>query len=243
MDIEYIEIFKRDISKYNLKNKDVYSTFSHSIRVMQKAGKLAIQKGLSKEDVSLVSLAALLHDYGRFVQYKQTGSFNDETSFDHGNMGIELLFHQKKLSMYTTRIDDYDEIYDAIKYHNKYRLPAFMSGHNERVCKIIRDADKMDLLYMASIGEKTFQETDIEITKQVKETFDKQMPISIYDTKSDNDQVIKFLAFVFDIQFKESFEYLKANRIIENFYNRIQKKEIFSKYFDSIQKYIEKKVK
>lgn len=243
MDIEYIEIFKRDISKYNLKDPDIHRKFEHSIRVMQKAGNLAIQKGLSREDISLVSLAGLLHDYGRFAQHKQTGSYEDSNGVDHGDLGIDLLFHQKRLSMYTVNLDDYDEIYDAVKYHNKYRLPAFMSTHNELICKVIRDADKMDLLYMANVGDQNFHEVEEAITDKVKESFQAERSISNDDIRNDNDKIIKFLAFVYGLEYKESFQYLKENSIIENFYNRIQKKEIFKEYFNLIQKYIEKKVK
>ena len=49
------------------------------------------------------------------------------------------------------------------------------------------------------------------------------------------------LAFVFDLNFKYSFEYFRDNDFVNKMYSKLKNKSIFKEYVDELNKYIEGK--
>ena len=76
-------------------------------------------------------------------------STNDDI-VNHADLGVEILFKNNLIRKFVND-DKYDEIiYKAIKYHNKLNLNYDLSPKEELFCKAIKDADKLDLLYIAA---------------------------------------------------------------------------------------------
>ena len=61
--------------------------------------------------------------------------------------------------------------------------------------------------------------------------------------KEESDNIIKCLAFIYDINYIYSFKYIKENHLIDNIYKTIKDKEKFKYYFDKINNYIDNKIK
>ena len=234
--------FKKYVEKFNLNEKAIERKYKHSLRVMEKAKEIAINNNLSTQDIEIVTIVGLLHDYARFPQWTKYKTFSDKDSEDHGNWAVKLLFEDGDIQNYADKIKYYDEIYDAIKNHNKYILPSNLSEHNIIISNIIRDADKLDIFYLFSEYKDLIPEDDNDINEDITKDFYNNENIDYRKVKNVSDKLILNLSMVYDLNFKYSYENLKNNKIIEKIYEGIVNKEKYKAYFEYIIKFIEKKV-
>ena len=226
------EEFLKYTSKYDLMNKRQKGKQEHSLRVMEVSKKIAKKLNLSEEKIQLATLIGLLHDIARFEQYKQYNTFKDSQSFDHGDYALNIL--EKDIRKYI-QIDKYDNIIKkAIKNHNKYKIEDGLTEEELLFAQIIRDADKIDIFYESAYifwkgEEKRVDESFIspetlakfKELKQIKKQPGKQiLPI---------DEIVLLIAFIFDINFKESFEIIKKEDYINISINRYDIKDDFSR--------------
>lgn len=113
----------------------------HSWRVADNMRTLAIGGSLLWADPILARAIGVLHDTGRFPQYREHGTFSDSESVSHGRLGSRVLIERGVLD----RLDLHDReiIISAVKYHGTFRLPV-IEEQPLRYVKLIRDADKLD---------------------------------------------------------------------------------------------------
>ena len=168
MNIEMLKnAFKKYVEKYNMNDKSIMLKYLHSLRVMDLCYNIAQDNNLNKEDTDLVTLIGLLHDYGRFEQWKNYKTYSDKNSIDHADLAIKKLFDNDEIIDYCTNKDYYEIIYDAIKYHNKYSYPEALSDRNKLFTKIIRDADKLDIFYLMTINTELMPTDKKTINKKI----------------------------------------------------------------------------
>ena len=178
IDLENVDkTFKDYVSKFDLNNVTIKRKYDHTLRVKDNCKYIAKALNFSLEDTNLLILIGYLHDIGRFKQIELYNSTNDDI-VNHADLGVEILFKNNLIRKFVND-DKYDEIiYKAIKYHNKLNLNYDLSPKEELFCKAIKDADKLDLLYIAAYYDniKDFYRLPyIEGTKlnfKVKEDFD-----------------------------------------------------------------------
>lgn len=244
MNIELIKNkFKKHASKYDIKDQNIIRKYNHSIRVMELCKLLAYDNNFSESDIEISILVGLLHDYARFEQWTKYKTFSDIKSIDHGDLAVKRLFIDNEIKDYCDKLEYYDEIYDAIKYHNKHSFPNNLSKHNKLICKVIRDADKLDIFYLLGINEILILEDDLEISKKIESNFYNNQTINYLDVFNKSDDLILKLAMVFDLNFDYSFKYLYENKLIDKIFLNVKNKDKFKPYFDYINKYIESRVK
>ena len=237
-----IEEFRKYVNNFDFTDKNIERKYYHSLRVKSLCQLIAKDVGFSDEDAKIAEVVGLLHDYGRFMQWNEYHTYRDLDSIDHGDYGVKQLFDNNEITNFWTNVKDYDEIYDAIKYHNKIAIPEHLSEHNKTLCKVIRDADKLDIMYLYVSKALTFQE-DGDVSAKVKETFDAEKTINRKDEKTGADTAITLLALVYDLNFDYSFKHLKKYKIIEQIYENVKDKEKFKYYFDKVINYIDEKSK
>jgi len=238
-----IEQFKKYVDNFDINDIGISRKYYHSLRVMDIAEEIAINENFDKKDIKLSIIVGLLHDYARFPQWKLYKTYNDFESLDHGNYGVDLLFSNNEIQKFNIDKEYYDEIYDAIKYHNKITFPDNISVHNKLLCKLIRDADKLDIFYLFGVDKEVFLEDNYPISEKVKNDFYNHIQINIKDVSSKNDKIILDLGMIYDINFDYSFKYIKENKLIEKMYDNLTNKKMFKEYFDYIIKYIDERVK
>ncbi len=120
---------------------------SHSRRVSEFCTMLAdAMEWHEEEDAWIAYTIGLLHDVGRFPQYKKYGTFLDSASIDHGDLAKEIL--DKEFCWNNLPDKTKCCILTSVKYHNKKDVPASISLMAYRWCSLIRDADKMDIFHM-----------------------------------------------------------------------------------------------
>lgn len=221
-----IEAFIKYTEKFDLEDSNINRKQKHSLRVMKICEDIAQRENFSEEEKQIAKLIGLLHDIARFKQYTEYKTFRDIDSFDHGDMGVEIL---KKDNFIRNFIEDnkYDSIIKkAVKNHNKFQIEEGLTEVEEKFCKIIRDADKIDIFWEAVHIFWNKEQLEIEnsdISEEIQEKFYKQKTINRTEIKSkDNiNRIIQIIAFIFDINYKSSFSIIKeeeyVNKIIDRF--------------------------
>lgn len=231
-------------SNFDMENSNIKGKLAHSLRVMELCRLIGHSNGFSDEDIEIASIIGLLHDYARFYQWTKYQNFKDLETIDHGDFAIEMLFSDSEILSFCQNIGHLDEIFDGIKYHNKATIPDHLSEHNKKLLMLIKDADKLDNLYMwgRSEGSDYLKGTNTIIHDDVKENFYKHQYLKFYNGMTDNDYLIGALCFVYDLYFLSSLEYLKKEAIFDKIYENINYKEIYEPYFDEIKKYIDERI-
>lgn len=243
--------FLKYTEQYDLENENIERKQQHSLRVMEISKEIATKLKLSKEEIDLAKLIGLLHDIARFEQYTHFQTFNDLNSFDHGDYGVGIL--EKDIRKYIAT-NEYDEIIKkAIKNHNKFSIEEGLTEKEEIFAKIIRDADKLDIFYEAVHMFWKGTEKEVEKTKiseKVLEQFKNHNLIKKDKkaTRQNVDKVISIIAFMYDINFKESFEMLKKEDYINKMLDRFnfedeETKEEIKDIRKIANKHIEDKIK
>lgn len=241
----FIESFDAYTNNFDMRNPMIKSRYHHSYRVMEISTKLAESLKFDEEDICLARIIGLLHDYGRFEQIKQYNTINDNESVDHAEYSIRYLFDENQIEEFIEDKELYQIIRKSIYYHNKYTLPSRGLTKRERKhMKLIRDADKIDILYLIGVL-KDFEVkiTDEPIRDSISDYFYQGKSVPYASIKNDNERVIAWLAYIYDLNYKESFMYLKTIHLLEIFFNNLGRPDNLKSYFDKISEYIENKIK
>ena len=238
------------IKNYDMNDPDIKHKYNHSYRVMKNSEFLANKLNLSEIDKKLAKIIGLYHDIGRFEQDKRYNSFNDSKQFDHADYGVEILFKQNIIKQIPIEEKYYHIIEKSIKNHNKYQIEENLTKEEMQHAKIIRDADKIDILYAASEELLTPKALDLtkdkeDIRESIKKEFYKEKTIktsSLMGKKTESEKVLSYLALVFDLNYKFSADYILEHKIIDNFYNNLKDKEKYKEYFEHINKYLKEMI-
>lgn len=220
-----VDVFKKYTSNYDLNNEQILLKYEHSFKVMELMGDLSSKLGLSQYDIELSKLIGLLHDIGRFEQYKKFESFSDvKTGIDHADESCKYLFDLSHINGFISSYIDEDDlkiIYLAIKYHNKLKIPDNLNDREQLFCKMIRDMDKVDIyLQMAIHSENIFDKDNI--TDSVLYTFKSEKTIDRKICSTNVDELLTRLAFIFDFNYNESIDILEATGNFEKYLDTIK---------------------
>lgn len=218
--------FMKYTNNYDIENENIERKIYHSLRVMEISKKIATNMGLENEKIELATLIGLLHDIGRFEQFKIYQTYSDLESIDHGDLGADILKQNNFIRNFIKEAK-YDEIIlKSVQNHNKYKIADDLNKEEKLFCKIVRDTDKIDILYEAieifwKKGREEIQ-NDLISDKVYNEFLNKKLIKKDKNMKKNGiDKLVLMLAFVFDINFHESLEILKKedylNKILNNF--------------------------
>lgn len=226
------ESFEEYLKAYDLENGSIKLKIRHTYEVVKKSEYIATGLKLDKENIELAKVIALLHDIGRFEQIKDFNDFNDK-QIEHAEFGVKVLFGENLIAKF---IEDrkYDNIINkAIYNHNKFKIEDNLSDIELLHCKIIRDADKLDNFRVKQYDKledmfpKIYNKETInyeKISEKVYEDFMKHKCIRLEDRKTIIDYWICVIAFIFDLNFDISLNYVKENNYIDILVDRINYK-------------------
>ena len=241
--------FIKYTQNYDLENENIQRKQLHSLRVMEISKEIAKGLQLDHEEIDLATLIGLLHDIARFEQYTQFKTYKDLESFDHGDFGAQIL--EKDIRKYVENKQFDEIIIKAVKNHNKFKIEEGLTKTEELYAKIIRDADKIDILYETVEIFWKGKESEVEnsvISEDVIQQIEDKSQIKQKLEESPVDKIMKFIAFIFDMNFKISFKILKDEDYINKILNRYNFKDEYTKQKveeirDIANKYIHEKAK
>lgn len=244
--------FIRFVDSYDLTCEMIDLKKYHSLRVMEISTKIAQEENFTEEEVEIATLIGLLHDIARFKQYTEYKTFRDRESFDHGDMGVEILEKDNLLRKFI-QTDKYDDIIKlAIKNHNKFAIEEGLTEEQNKFCKLVRDADKIDILFIATgilWKHETEQMENSILNPEVKEDLNNKKLIqqSKYKKIEYADSIIRMFGYMFDVNYKSSFKIIKNEKYIEQMANRFKFKDEYTQKEildagEQIKQYITKKI-
>ena len=236
-----IEEFNKYVSNYDLNNKDIRLKYNHSFRVMELSEKYANLLGLYEEDIKLAKTIGLLHDIGRFEQLTVYHTYNDSKSIDHADYSVEQLFDKEEIKRFYKNKNHWDIIRLAIKNHNKFAITGVSDDRCLLHCHLIRDTDKLDILYNWSTLHDIFPiDEDIKFSKNVITSIRNHESVKKEDIKNSSDRNACFMAFIFDIHFDECVS--EAYNYIKKVYKELKYKEIYKEAMEIIDNYVKERI-
>ena len=237
------KLFDEYVFKYDMNDPDINYKYYHSYRVMDAMELIGTKLNLSSKDIHLAKVIGLLHDIGRFEQDKLYNSFKDG-KFDHGDYGVQILKKTNFLDKCNIDREDYEVVYKAIDNHNQFKLNIDLNERELFFAKLIRDADKLDILYALS-NEKikpVLKQDNSEINETIEKQFYTNVPGNLKDSKSLNDGLVITFCYIYDINFKETLRLIYENKYYDKIYQRINRKDIFEKYLYHTNNYIKERI-
>jgi hypothetical protein len=115
----------------------------HTARVEALAATIGSASALPGHIQLAARIAALLHDVGRFPQYKQYRTFRDSESANHAALSVRHALREHMLAGVPKDIKRL--ALGAVFLHNVRSLPPSLPADTMTVARILRDSDKLDI--------------------------------------------------------------------------------------------------
>ena len=237
---------KKYIEKYDFSNPRIKLKAAHIYRVADVSKQIATELNLTKEEIDLAELIGLLHDIGRFEQLRIYDTFKDSKSVNHAEMGVKVLKENNFIKEFCNDEKYYDIIYAAILNHNKYKIDDDLKGKTLLQSKIVRDADKIDILNLLVFEafETLYKKQNIINEPISKEVFDAMLEgkqVERKYQKTSMDDWVSNVGYIYDLNFKPSFKILKEKDYINKIIDRTKTPEM-EKIREYVNKYIDIKI-
>jgi putative nucleotidyltransferase with HDIG domain len=217
---KYVEkfLFENEIDQANIDMK-----ITHSLQVYKQAEAIARSLSLAENEISTAKIIALLHDVGRFTQYKRYHSFADHKTLNHAKESIRIIKSEQLLQDIEATIQEV--IFQAIAYHNYPILPEICDESIALHSKILRDADKCDIFrvvteyYEAHSSENKTIGLDLphndKISQEIVAQFMAEKIIYSKELSNLNDFKILQLAWIYDLNYSYSIAYVKKSKYLQ----------------------------
>lgn len=121
----------------------------HTFRVLENTRKILSSLSLPPQEKYCAELTALYHDMGRFAQYEKYQTFLDKKSENHAYLAVKILKKHEPFLQEAKHIQK--KVLTAVILHNALRLPKLPEKYR-LLCEIIRDADKLDIMYVMAMN-------------------------------------------------------------------------------------------
>lgn len=238
--------FAAYVGDYDARDGKIALKIAHTYRVAELCDRIATNLELSSADVDLAWTIGMLHDIGRFEQVKRYGTFQDALSVDHAKFGVELLEDVAFIAHFLPERTEDELIKTAIWNHNEYRIKEGLSDRELMFCKIIRDADKIDIL-------RVNYETPMEIIYNVETEVLKNAVVSdavmkaFYEKKAilhslketSIDRLVGHISLVYELEYPISKEIVKEQGYLELLMNFESINEKTMKQLEDIRCFME----
>ncbi len=220
----------------------------HTRRVCEITRDIGNSLNLSAEDICLAEMNALLHDIGRFEQYRQYRTFFDYRSENHASLGVKILRDERPLEKIAP--DLAEMILKVVGYHNRVDLP---SGEDERCLfflKLLRDADKVDIWHVVT---EYYQKSDknrnpgIELDLPDEDRISDSVHDALMNGKlvrsseltTLNDFKLLQLGWIYDLNFPRTFQIVRERRYLEKIRKALPRNaRRVSEVYDRVSKYL-----
>ncbi len=204
----------------NLKLKE-----EHSRRTCEEMLYLAEELGLADNQKRIAEVIALFHDIGRFEQFIKYRTYNDVRSVNHCLLGLKVLGETKALEGVEGK--ERELIERAIEYHGLRELPRGLDGECLLFSRLIRDADKLDILYVVTEYYRQYRDNPQEFMLELEfpdeqgysaelvEKILRGRQIDYGELRTLNDAKLLQLGWVYDVNFTVILKRIKQRRFLE----------------------------
>jgi len=224
----------------------------HTHRVCEEARLLAAALKLDANDARIAEAIALLHDVGRFEQFKKYRTYKDPTSEDHATIALRVLQEERVLEELTAQERGWIE--RAVEYHNKKTLPERLDEKTALFSKIIRDADKIDIHYLVIENLQRYYENPCtfqlevefpsgpECSREVLEAVEQGRLIDYEALRTMNDFILLQIGWVYDIYFDASLRRIVERRFLEQLIDRLPETDEIRRATGAVMRYVQNRL-
>lgn len=130
----------------------------HSLEVAQNCLLIGASLNFDEQNSALAEIIGLFHDIGRFGQFRRYRTFSDGKSENHALLGATVLKENNTLA----GLDEEEKrlVLAAVSCHNMLGLPPDVPPKQELFCRVIRDADKIDIMRVVCDYYKSGKKSD-----------------------------------------------------------------------------------
>lgn len=213
-----------DLEAYKLKR-------NHTLRVYDAArGIVKLQDSIDDETKMIILLSSILHDVGRFEQWRKTHSYSDVADPKHPEIGA-IMLENGYIEQFIHETRQYDDIIIlAVREHGSLELPEGMTDKERLVCQVVRDADRMDIFYQCTT-ESDFpilysqKWGEANLSEAVKKCFEAGESVKFADVNSKFDMLALRFALCKQMATEASKRYILekdyVNKMVDFFKNKL----------------------
>ncbi len=198
------------VLKYDTTNDNIIRKIIHTTTVADMCFTIACKLNLNENDRQLAYLGGMLHDIGRFEQWKQYQTYNDNLSVDHGDLSYELC---KKFDLSMLTATDRETIKLAVKYHTKpYQC------NDERIKlfnQIIMNADAYANVLNTANGAQRMTVNQDGYTPAILDAFINLKVLRDFSPKTKIDRALMLTACLYYVRY----DFLRAQILQFNFFD------------------------
>ena len=199
----------------------------HTMRVLALAEAIVEAEKLPEPVALACRLAALMHDVGRFPQYRQYRTFRDAVSANHAALSVQHALREKLLADAPTDIRRL--VLGAVYLHNKRTLPTLASPELDAVARVVRDSDKLDIyqIMIDHFSQKDPEHPEVALDVQddpqayspkVMEAVLRRIPGDYKDIVYINDFKLMVIGWLYDLNFTASCRLLEKRGYLETLF-------------------------
>lgn len=207
----------------------------HTLRVCANIVDIGRSISLCEEDLFTAEISALLHDIGRFEQYRKYRTFSDSKSEDHASLGISVICVHELLGEFTPETAEI--IVQAVKYHNRASLPGSRDQRFLFFLKMLRDADKLDIWrvvtdYYHNSGKNRDPAIELNlpdiprISDKVYDALLQGRTAKTADVQTLNDLKLLQISWIYDLNFPRTFELVREKGYIKMLCSNLPKESV-----------------
>lgn len=228
-------------------NNNLHLKECHTRRVCAEMRALAEALAMNPDDALIAETIALLHDVGRFEQFKKYRTYKDTVSENHCLLGLRIIAEQKAIDAWPK--EDQVLICTAVEFHGAKELPA-LDERTLHFSKMIRDADKLDIFCLCSENYRRFHEdkksfafevefADVpDITPAILEALFNNQLIDYRLLRTLTDAKILQLGWVFDTYFDWTLRQMRDRGYIDGIMRWLPQTEPAQKVAAHIRTYV-----
>lgn len=181
----------------------------HTRKVCEVMALLCSGERLSPEETRIATATALLHDVGRFPQYRRWRTFRDSDSDNHARLAIDVIREEKLLDGLAP--GEQLLIEEAVRFHNLLVLPSKVQSPSRLFINLIRDADKLDIWRVfvelqglppeerASAATLGFSDLPDEVSENCVKKMAGGSIVNLEDVRTLNDFKLLQISWVYDL--------------------------------------------
>lgn len=220
--------FEKYIRRFDTPDPDVRKNIdlkaAHTRRVCENIRDIGQSIALSHQNLFLAETAALLHDIGRFEQYRRYRTFVDRKSEDHAALGVRIIRENRLLEAFDQASSEI--VLRAVACHNRLALPHEAEAGSLLILKLLRDADKVDIWrvvteYYQNSAKHRNQAVELDlpdnddIADPVCQALMRGHLVQMADLRSLNDFKLLQIGWIYDVNFPRTLEMVQENRYLE----------------------------
>jgi HD superfamily phosphodiesterase len=245
---EYIYQFHSDEPAFQ---RNIELKRNHSYNVWYNTLDLGNYSSLDESIYTQLQTTGLLHDVGRFEQFRRYHTFSDKKSVNHGVLGVEVLKEKNILEELAS--EEQNRILTAIENHNKKEISEDFDNSTLTVVKMLRDADKLDIWrvvteYYCNTEGETNNTLQLDLPdnneinpKNYQDLLNEQM-VDLSNLKTLNDFKLLQIGWIYDLNYKRSFQILNEKEYLDIIFKTLPNTEEIRTIQKKTNSYLQKQL-